>query len=59
MTLGQRIKYLIAINKLTQEKVGEKLGVPRGTVGNWVIDRCEPDAQTLARLAAIFNVTLE
>ncbi|UCH95116.1 MAG: helix-turn-helix transcriptional regulator [Candidatus Aminicenantes bacterium] len=56
---GQRIKTLRIENGLTQEGLGEKLGLDRGTISK--IERGEnaPTAKTLVELKRIFNVSID
>lgn len=57
-TLGSRIRTLRADNNLTQEEVGNKLGVARATLASWEINRRKPDNEALKQLASVFNCRL-
>lgn len=45
--------------KMSQEKLGELVGVGRSTVAMWECCKSEPDNATLIRLSEIFNVSTD
>ena len=57
--ISSNIEYLRKSRKLTQEKLGEKLGYTYTTIGNWEKGIRTPDAVDLIRLSRIFNVTAD
>lgn len=59
MALNQRLRRLRASSGLTQEQVSEKLDIKRSTYAKYETGENEPDAGTLARLAAIFETTTD
>lgn len=58
MTLGQRIQDGRAALGLSQEGLGEKLGVSRQAVSKWEADAAVPDTDKLIALSKLFGVTL-
>ncbi|UCH95113.1 MAG: helix-turn-helix transcriptional regulator [Candidatus Aminicenantes bacterium] len=57
--VGLRIKMLRVKKGLTQEDLGEKLGLDRGTISK--IERCEnaPTAKTLVAIREILGVSID
>lgn len=56
--LGERIKYVRRLHKLSQERFGARLGVSRGAVANW--ERNEGiSTENLIRIAEEFDVDFE
>jgi transcriptional regulator with XRE-family HTH domain len=54
--IGDRIKYLMRLNALTQDEFARAVGVSRGAVGNWV--RGQPiGRESVARIAEQFGTT--
>lgn len=58
MTLGQRIQAGRAALELSQEGLGEKLGVSRQAVSKWEADGAVPDTDKLIALSKLFGMTL-
>ena len=58
MTLGQRIQAGRTALELSQEGLGEKLGVSRQAVSKWEADAAVPDTDKLIALSRLFGVTL-
>ena len=58
MTLGQRIQELRRQAGLSQEGLGEKLGVSRQAVSKWESDSGVPELDTLIAMSRLFGVTL-
>ena len=58
MTLGQRIQELRKQTGLSQEALGEALGVSRQAVSKWERDESQPDIATLKKLADIYGVSV-
>ena len=59
MELHERIAFVRKAAGLTQEQLGEKLGVTRQAVSKWESAQATPDALTVARLCAEFNVSAD
>lgn len=59
ITLGEQIKKLRKLKKLTQEQFGNYLEVDQTTVSKYENDINIPDIHTLGKMAAIFDVTLD
>jgi len=58
MTLGQRIQELRKQASLSQEALGEALGVSRQAVSKWEGDNGIPELDTLIAMSRLFNVTV-
>lgn len=58
MTLGQRIAQYRKATGLSQEVLGERVGVSRQAVSKWETDAAAPDMENLIALARIFGVSL-
>ena len=58
MTLGQRIQAHRTRLGLSQEGLGEKLGVSRQAVSKWEADGAVPDTDKLIALSRLFGISL-
>lgn len=58
MTLGQRIQAHRTRLELSQEGLGDKLGVSRQAVSKWEADGAVPDTDKLIALSKLFGITL-
>ena len=58
MTLGQRIQELRKQQRLSQEALGEALGVSRQAVSKWEGDNGIPELDTLIAMSRQFRVTV-
>lgn len=58
MTLGQRIQELRKSKGLSQEQLGELLGVSRQAVSRWEMDGAVPEVDKLISLSRVFSVDL-
>ena len=58
MTLGQRIQELRKQKELSQEALGERLGVSRQAVSRWEMDGAVPEVDKLIAMSRIFGVSL-
>lgn len=58
MTLGQRIQAHRTRLGLSQEGLGDKLGVSRQAVSKWEADGTVPDTDKLIALSKLFGITL-
>lgn len=58
MTLGQRIQALRKSMKLSQEGLGERLGVSRQAISKWEADGAVPEVDKLITLSRLFEVSL-
>lgn len=59
MELHERIAFVRKAAGLTQEQLGEKLGVTRQAVSKWESAQATPDALTIARLCTELGVTAD
>ena len=58
MTLGQRIQELRRQSGLSQEALGEALGVSRQAVSKWEGDNGIPELDTLIAMSRLFSITV-
>lgn len=59
MNLGNNILELRKKLQLSQEKLGEKVGVTRQTISNWELEQTTPDTYQLIALAKALNVSID
>lgn len=58
MTIGQRIASRRKLANLSQESLGERLGVSRQSISKWESDSGLPDIDNLIALSKIFEVSV-
>lgn len=58
MTLGQRIQELRRGLNLSQEELGEKMGVSRQAISKWEGDQTIPELDNLITLSKLFGLTV-
>ena len=58
MTTGEKIAALRREHKLSQEALGEKLGLSRQAVSKWESDGGVPELDTLIAMSRLFHVTI-
>ena len=58
MTLGQRIQELRKQNQMSQEQLGEQMGVSRQAISKWESDLTIPELDKLIALSKLFKVSL-
>lgn len=59
MTLGQRIQELRKKQGLSQEALGEKLGVSRQAISRWEMDGAVPEVDKLIALSQLFGMPVD
>ncbi len=59
MTIGKRITKFRKEQKLSQEKLSEKLSITRQTLSNYENDITIPDIETANKIAKILNISLD
>ena len=59
MEIGNKIMNLRKKSGLSQEELGEKLGVARQTISKWELGETSPDLKQAKELSKIFNVSLD
>lgn len=55
---GRMLAYYRKLNKLTQQQLGEKVGVSDATIGTYERGEREPSFETEEALADLFNVSI-
>lgn len=58
-TIGQRIKYLRNLKKLTQPELAEATGISKGNVSDLENDKVAPSAKALIALSNFLNVSTD
>ena len=56
---GDRLKELRKNNNISQEKLGELLGVSSNAIYSWEISGTQPSLETINKLAEYFGVTTD
>ena len=59
MAIGKKIYELRKSQKLSQEKLAEKIGVTRQTISNWELNESSPDLKQAKELSNVFNISLD
>ena len=59
MNLGNNISDLRKKLRLSQEKLGEQVGVTRQTVSNWELNQTLPDTNQLIALSKALKVSID
>ncbi len=59
MAIGNRIYDLRKSQKLSQEKLAEKIGVTRQTISNWELNESSPDLKQAKELSNVFGISLD
>ena len=59
MELGKQIRMYRLENKLSQEKLADRIYVSRQTISNWENDKNYPDINSLVLLSEVFKVSLD
>ena len=59
MDLGSKILELRKKQQLSQEKLGEKVGVTRQTISNWELNITLPDTKQLIALSQALLVSID
>ncbi len=57
--LGQRLKELREKANMTQNDLAKKVNLSQQTIGHYEVGRAKPDIETLDKLAAIFDVSVD
>lgn len=58
-SFGENLRYYRTLAKLSQAKLGEKLGFSARTVSDWECNNTEPNLDTLKELVKILNISYE
>ena len=56
--ISKNIYFLRRENYMTQEMLGEHLGVSFKTISKWERGCCMPDLESLVKLSKLFNISL-
>ncbi|MCM3629405.1 helix-turn-helix domain-containing protein [Paenibacillus glycanilyticus] len=59
MNIGNRIAGLREERKWTQEQTSAKLGISRAALSHYEKNRREPDTETLAKFADLYQVSID
>lgn len=55
----EKLKELREARKVTQSQLGEYIGAKKSAISLWESGKRQPDQDTLVRLAAYFNVSVD
>ena len=59
MTLGQKLQTLRTAAAMSQEDLGDRLGVSRQAVSKWELDKTVPDVKYIVELSELFQVSTD
>ncbi len=59
MNVGEKLKKRRITLNLTQDKVGEELGVTRQTISNWENGKSYPDIERIISLSELYELSLD
>jgi tellurite methyltransferase len=59
MSIGKNLAKYRKAKRLTQEELGEKLGVTNQAVSKWESEASMPDVMLLPEIATALNITLD
>lgn len=59
MNFGKNIFELRKKQRLSQEQLGEKVGVTRQTISNWELEQTTPDTNQLIALSQALNISID
>jgi transcriptional regulator with XRE-family HTH domain len=59
MSFGKKLSLLRKEFNLTQSDLAKQIGVSRGTIGMYEIDKRDPDTCTLKKISCIFNISID
>ena len=59
MTIGDRIREVRKLNRITQEKLAELLGVSRVTISSWENNENAPTVDNIIYLSETFHVSTD
>ncbi|MEI4803375.1 helix-turn-helix domain-containing protein [Bacillus sp. NPDC077411] len=59
MNIGEKIKHLRLINKMTQEDVANQLFISRQVISKWELGKSLPNLTNLLALSKLFNVSID
>jgi len=59
MTMGERLRELRLRRKISQEEVARHIGITRSAYSHYEINNRQPVYETLIKLAAYFDVSLD
>ncbi|WP_353057709.1 helix-turn-helix domain-containing protein [Paenibacillus pasadenensis] len=59
MTMGDRLRELRLSKNMSQEEVSRKIGITRSAYSHYEINNRQPVYETLMKLAAFFEVSLD
>lgn len=57
--LGEKIVNLRKKAGISQEQLGEKVGVTRQTISNWELNETSPNPEQLKLLSKVFNISID
>lgn len=59
MDIGKKIIKYRRRNKLSQEKLAEKIGVARQTISNWELNTTKPDIMQIKNISKVLNISID
>ena len=59
MNLAEKLKYLRKRNNLSQEQLGDELGISRQSISKWESEQSIPEIDKIVKLSEIYGVTTD
>lgn len=59
MEIGSKLRQARLSKELTQEQVGESIGVSRQTISNWETGKSLPDVVSVIKLSDLYGISLD
>lgn len=59
MVLGDTLRSLRTLNKMTQKELADRLSISPSTIGMYEQNRRMPDIDTLTKIAHVFNISVD
>lgn len=57
--IADRIKELLAVEKISQYALAKRTGISQSAISNWLSGKKEPSIDSLWRVADYFDVTVD
>lgn len=57
--VADRIKELLAVEKISQYALSKRTGISQSAISNWISGKKEPSIDSLWRLADFFDITVD
>lgn len=59
MTIGNKVKYYRTLNKLSQKKLAQSIGIFHTAISKWEKDEYLPSIVYIVKMCKIFKITID